>query len=104
MCNFLRDLPPEVWVLAVSTVSGPILAVAMSLWVQSHMEQRNQKAQRDFLQALECERRKFEMIRVEAQGKYEDAWNVALRDQLNEIKSSLKSIAKALGTHGRSKN
>ena len=104
MCNFFRGLPPEAWVLAFSAVIGPVLAVLMSLYGQYRMEKRHQKSQREFLQALECERRQFEMTRVEARGKYEDAWNVAIRDQFNEIKSSLKSIADALESYGGLKN
>lgn len=76
----------------------------MSLYGQYRMEKSHQRSQREFLQTLESERRQFEMTRVETRGKYEDAWNVAVRDQLNEIKSSLKSIADTLVSYGRSKN
>ena len=71
----------ELTVMASASISGPVVAVLLSVWAQNRMEARHREFQIQFTKQIEDERRKYEMTREDAQAKYIDAWNIANRDR-----------------------
>lgn len=88
--------------LAIATIAGPVVAVAMSLISQARMEARQRKWNEEHARKLEEDRRAFEMTRANARGQYDDAWNVATRDRINEIRDCVRRIADAAETVAQS--
>jgi transcription initiation factor IIE alpha subunit len=86
----------ELGVTTAATVIGPVVAVLLSVWMQSRMEARQREFQTQFTEQTEKDRRKYEMAREDAQAKYIDAWKIADRDRVNQIKHEIKRIADAL--------
>jgi hypothetical protein len=86
----------ELIVMATATITGPVVAVLLSVWVQSRMEARQREFQTQFAKQIESERRQYEAAREEAQVKHVDAWNIANRDRENEIKHEIKRLADTL--------
>jgi hypothetical protein len=82
----------EIAVIACATIIGPVVAVLISLRVQSRMDARH----RNFEKQMEEERHQFEVTRANGYEKFVDAWKVADRDRMNNVQGEMKRIADAL--------
>jgi len=80
-------------IMAVAALLGPVVAVALSLLGQSRMQKSQNAFQEKLMQSVEAARRDWEMKRADSHGKYEDAWNVAMRDKCERLIKALEKLA-----------
>lgn len=89
-------MSPDTCLLAVATVLGPVIAVALTLWRQGRFEEKQRAFQADLLNQLENQRNEFEKQLNKERAEFDQRWNRAELDRQDRLNANLRHIACAI--------